>query len=251
MRNLVSIGYMNNYFYKFSQHQHSIWEITYYTHGEGILTVGNRDYPFQPGTIICQPPGIPHSEYSEQGYRNIFFCVASYDNPATNVQKFSDSEQHTIYTLLMQLHNEFHMRRKNYKNICEGILNTAYQYMLSFSSENSKNPYIENLENLLISNLSNHTFQLQDIMDSIPFSKDHTRRLFVKETGNTPSEYLTNKRISYAKLLIETMLENGGMSMKEIALQSGFDDPYYFSRVFKKITGKSPTDWYKSRLDIS
>lgn len=248
MRDLISIGYMNSDTYKFPPHQHSIWEISYYTHGEGILTVGSREFPFQPGTIICQPPGIPHSEYAEKGYRNIFFCIGSFDNSANTVQIYTDSEHRPINNLLMQLHTEFHLRRKNYKSICEGLLNTAYQYMLSFTSEKAKSPYVELLENILVTNLSNQDFRLQKIMDTIPLSKDHARRLFIKETGRTPTEYLTDKRISYAKLLIDTMLEHGGISIKEIALQSGFDDPYYFSRVFKKVTGKSPTDWYRSRL---
>jgi two-component system, response regulator YesN len=80
-------------------------------------------------------------------------------------------------------------------------------------------------------------------MSEIPLSIDHCRRLFIKETGKTPSEYLTEKRINYAKLLLETRLRNNSISVKEIANHVGFDDPYYFSRVFKKVTGKSPTKW--------
>lgn len=243
MQNLLSIGYISNDTFYFPKHQHSIWEIVYYTHGNGINTVGDREINIYPGQIICQPPGIPHSEYAENGYRNIHFTIGTFENYENIVPAFTDNESKQIYSILMQLHTEFHLQRKNWKNITESLLNTAYHYMISFSHEKAKNPYVEKIENLLISNMSNQNLCYQEIMNEIPLSIDHCRRLFIKETGKTPSEYLTDKRINYAKLLLETRLKDKSMNVKEIANLVGFDDPYYFSRVFKKATGKSPTKW--------
>lgn len=247
MQNLLAIGIIQNSLFHFNPHEHPCWEIVYYTHGNGILTVGSQEIPFRPGDIVCQPPSIPHSEFSEKGYRNIHFCVGTMESRGESVPRFIDNESRQIYHLLMQLYTEFHIQRKNWRNITEGLLYTAYQYMLSFSSNSLRNPYVEKIEKLLVSNISNQGLRLKKVLDEIPFSIDHTRRLFIKETGKTPSQYLMEKRIGYAKQLMEIQLKNYAISIKEIALQAGFSDPYYFSRVFKKVTGKCPTEWCKEK----
>lgn len=249
MRNLYSIGYMDAETYHFQLHRHDHWEISYYFQGSGISTVGDREIPFQPGVIICQPPEIPHAEYAENGYRNIYFCVGAMDGAPDKVQIYTDNETRIIHHLLMQTHAEFHLRRKNWRSISESFLQTAYQYMLSFSQERITNPYVELLQNLLVSNLSNRSLSIDRLMREVPLSKDHARRLFVRETGKTPTEYLTEKRIQYARQLIGTRTAGSGTSIKEIAALCGFDDPYYFSRVFRKLTGKSPSTWSPENME--
>ena len=59
---------------------------------------------------------------------------------------------------------------------------------------------------------------------------------FKEWAGVSPNEYRTNMRISAAK----SMLRNSAISVREIAEQVGFSDPYYFSRCFRKAVGCSP-----------
>jgi AraC-like DNA-binding protein len=66
---------------------------------------------------------------------------------------------------------------------------------------------------------------------------------FKELAGISPQDYLTHYRIAYAKHLL-TM---GGQSISEVAYKSGFSDPKYFSRVFKKIEGVSPSSIAQSR----
>lgn len=61
-------------------------------------------------------------------------------------------------------------------------------------------------------------------------------RIFKKQFGVTPYDYLLNKRIETAKLL----LVNTGLAVKEIAYRLNFADEHYFSNYFKKKTGVSP-----------
>ena len=63
---------------------------------------------------------------------------------------------------------------------------------------------------------------------------------FKEATGMTPIEYLTKIRIDEARYL----LSNSNLNISEIASIVGYDDPLYFSRVFKKVTGVSPR-YYK------
>ena len=66
--------------------------------------------------------------------------------------------------------------------------------------------------------------------------------VFKEKMGMTPLEYLINLRINVACDLLKDL----NMSVKEVAACVGYDNPYFFSKLFKKKTGISPTG-YKTR----
>lgn len=70
-------------------------------------------------------------------------------------------------------------------------------------------------------------------------------RCFRQITGQTPLKYLINLRISNAQMLLETT----DYSVAQISESVGYDNPLYFSRLFHKQTGISPTDYRKSQSD--
>lgn len=69
-------------------------------------------------------------------------------------------------------------------------------------------------------------------------------RNFKQYTGSTPMQYILSKRIHNA----ETLLENEHYSITEISNIIGYDNPLYFSRIFKKVKGISPTEYRKNIL---
>ena len=62
---------------------------------------------------------------------------------------------------------------------------------------------------------------------------------FKKETGSSPKEYILNIRINAAKIL----LSNTGMTIRQVAACTGFQNEAYFSSYFKKKTGAAPSEW--------
>lgn len=244
MRNLIYIGILSEPFFRINENLHSVYEIVYYTHGTGILKIGDKEFNFEPGSIICQPPGIPHSETSSKGFKNIFFSVEIFRELNDSIPCFKDNESKDLYHILNQIYREFHMKTKNWKKITDSLLDTIYQYMVAWSDKEEKNPLVERFENIIVLNISNKNFKIKNAIKDIPFTINHFRYLFKKETGKTPLDYLIEKRIESAKNLLET--EHNNYTVKEISYRVGFEDPYYFSRVFKKSTGKSPTEWILS-----
>lgn len=67
-------------------------------------------------------------------------------------------------------------------------------------------------------------------------SESYFHRVFKNYSGVSPLAYRNLLRVSNAK----AMLRDGSMSVAEIARLTGFEDPFYFSRVFKVVTGTSP-----------
>ena len=78
-------------------------------------------------------------------------------------------------------------------------------------------------------------------------SFDYMRHCFKEETGETPLEYLTKMRIRQAK---RHLRQNKFYSVGEIAYLCGFSDRYYFSKIFKKLTGMSPGEYQKSNVHV-
>ena len=72
---------------------------------------------------------------------------------------------------------------------------------------------------------------------SAGFSVSQYSHLFKKHYGSSPMAYFIELRIQRAKEL----LDSTGMSVKEVAWALGFEDQLYFSRIFKKVSGTSPT----------
>lgn len=85
----------------------------------------------------------------------------------------------------------------------------------------------------------NEAIELEKLAEISCLSKDHFIRLFKKELGTTPLQYINQKKIEKAQLLLITK----ELAVKEIAFQLAFDDYSYFSRLFKKTTGVTPQEY--------
>jgi two-component system response regulator YesN len=95
--------------------------------------------------------------------------------------------------------------------------------------------------NALINERFSQDLNLDDISKELHISPQYLSRLYKNETGENFIERLTAVRIENAKRL---MKENK-YSIKEICYMSGYSDPNYFSKLFKKHEGISPTDYQR------
>ena len=80
---------------------------------------------------------------------------------------------------------------------------------------------------------------LDDVSKEVNISPYYFSKLFKEEAGENFIEYLTRIRIETAK----TMLKDPNLSIKEIGVLSGYVDPNYFSRIFKKQTDMTPREY--------
>jgi transcriptional regulator GlxA family with amidase domain len=87
---------------------------------------------------------------------------------------------------------------------------------------------------------------IEEMIKDIPSSRRNMVRRFKQVTGYTPIEYLQNLRVEGAKKL----LEQTNQQMTEIMLNSGYNDPKAFRKVFKKTVGMTPTG-YREKFQVN
>lgn len=118
------------------------------------------------------------------------------------------------------------------------VLSKSFSYHLLYDFE--RTPSTSNQTIPLLLNFLNQSYSMT-ISSTLIESKfncnfDYLNRQFKKMTGQTIFVYLNNLRIEKAKQLLST----GFYTINDIATCTGFHDVYYFSKVFKKLTGTTP-----------
>lgn len=117
--------------------------------------------------------------------------------------------------------------------------------MAKYSTQKASNTsFISRATHYMNENIESH-LTLEEMASHFCYSKSYFYRQFCKETGYAPVSYFQNLKIKRAAELFA----NTNMKVNQIALKLGFDDPYYFSRLFKKIMGISPA-FYKKQIKI-
>ncbi|WP_059052885.1 helix-turn-helix domain-containing protein [Paenibacillus senegalimassiliensis] len=88
----------------------------------------------------------------------------------------------------------------------------------------------------------NESISRSELADIAGINPDHFSRMFKKQTGISPKEYITRLRMERAK----SLLAKSPSSIMEVARSVGFEDPYHFSRRFKQVVGVAPSAYMAS-----
>ncbi len=125
-----------------------------------------------------------------------------------------------------------------------GDLICAY---LADAREKTLHPAVTLILEDLDKNLSVCTYSAEDALKKLPLNYDYLRKLFKKQVGTTPREYLLDRRMKLAAQLILGGADNrySEYTVSQLAEACGYTEPLYFSRVFKQYFGVSPNAYGK------
>lgn len=147
---------------------------------------------------------------------------------------------HQCYDLLLN---------KSYSIIHLVQVSQTVRYLLSFvvsvafrKEDSTYQSHVDKATRYMSEQLES-TLSLEELSRHVQVSKQHLNLIFKQSTGYSPVDYYLRMKIQRASQLLD--LTNA--SIKEISIQLGFRDPYYFSRLFKKIMGCSPLE-YRNNL---
>lgn len=225
------------------------------TAGKGIFVIDGVKYPVKRGNSVML---FPFSSIKIAAYPNNIFeykwveikgfeiaVMISRTNfsknrpvaPELPVDNFfqyfdvGDSSTETVYSAC----------RTNGKVLI--LLSYYLQYYPSQKSTETN--YVMQARDYIDRNFREVDCTVKSVAEKIQIDRTYLYRLFKEETGMSVIEYINWCRIRRAC----TMLSNTLAQIKDVALSVGFSDQLYFSKVFKKINGITPTEYRKTYSD--
>ena len=222
-----------------SRHIHRDWELIYCTSGSGEMVFEDRTLHYCAHDVVVIPPALPHGNRSEEGFTNIHINLA--DAVFPGAEPFSVRADSNGFLL-----NAFQAAFYYYSepSAGRGLLPVYSQLVTALLTSNQprRSEVVQQMEDSILQHYPDCSYDLNAYLSGLPFNTEYLKKLFKKETGLTPLQYLTNKRLEIAASTLSTYLA-GKNNVSETAWMCGFADPLYFSRLFKKKYGVSPRQY--------
>ena len=179
---------------------------------------------------ILQPHIVPLTDYSAL----ILFSQKELSNSQTQVAQ-----------LVKKLYNRFTMYQSfapdmPYQEDLKNYEDARETYHTFTSSEGHYKADVAKTVKYMEENYM-HRLTLASISANVSLSSSYLCRVFKSEVGTSITSYLNNLRIRKAA----TLIKENDLSLKEISTMVGIDDQLYFSRLFKKCMGISPSEYGK------
>ena len=254
--------------------KHDFWEMVYVDKGAIIDQVNGTDIHLKQGGYIIIEPNAVHSLRSNENYNpNVFIITFTCGSPAMDYLRnrsgqLPDSLSDSISSIIREAHQTFDNKQKGLLTCVEPMRNEIFggQQMIKCQLEqllirlyrnlNSINEYPEqySLSAVIFTNnaLVNkclfyirasvyNSISLRKICERFGYSESYISALFKKHTDYTVTDYINQIKMQEARILIR---ENRSR-ITEIAELLCYEDVRYFSRVFKKFSGMSPSEYKK------
>lgn len=259
----------------FGGERHDFWEMVYVDTGRVQIRRDDEELTLSQGEIIFHRPNEFHSIRSLDSSPNFFVVSFVCTSPAmVYFEKYHTLLDRTLKPFISSVikeaestyvipKNDPHLRRLEKKEDAaiggEQLIKIYLEELLILlmrkateKSESSLFPSKESMENHLvlaakgfIEENVERSFRVGDLCAALGCSKSYLSRLFREQTASTPASYAVKCKIKRARQLIR----DGNLNFSEISDRLAFDNPQYFSRVFKRITRMTPTE-FKASLNF-
>lgn len=216
------------------------WLLLYCTSGEIRITLENSTRILcGEGQLAVIPPSTQYSTYTSRAYSGISVYMERVSFRCTEPFVLSDHPQQHLHALFEQAYCYASGDPKTFL-LVDSIGDAIANHILILGRNTGYSLPIEYLWKQITAHYDDVAFALDDTIRQMPFHYDYIRKLFKKETGLSPLEYMTELRMRKAKSLLTSSCARN-FSVSEVAYQCGYVDPLYFSRVFRKYTGICPS----------
>lgn len=168
------------------------------------------------------------------------------NNPELRLKEFDPEKYDNHQNLMNNLYQEKE-RDISTRIECKAIVMLLISHFLGKARHHNdvKDKRIRQSIKVINSRLSKTDLRIDELKAAACLSTNQFIRLFKKETGQTPLQYITNKRIEKAQAL----LLKSEINTKNLANAVGFEDSAYFCKVFKKSTGFTPQKYRQQALN--
>ncbi len=225
---------------------HSTFRIHLVTKGTASIKINDRQHNLNIGSVFFAFPSNLYEFSASDDFE--YYYISFLGNKAPKLlEEFGVNISAPVYHGLEMLIDFWNnsIKKIDMNNI-NVLTEAVFLYTLSFIKNSDNNaPKHDNTFEKFIDYVDNHyrdfDISLQKVADTFSYTEKYLSHLFKKNMNISFKTYINDLRIQYAYILIE----NGETSITDIARLCGYSDSHYFSKVFKKIRGISPTEYIK------
>ena len=221
------------------------YELTFLIKGEFTYYCNGVKIPLSDGdAVFIKPDSLRERNIPKKAmdYVSFNFTAAEAETADFSV-KISGAVDSDVKLLLAYCDARFNQSGTDCFDELASILSCILKRLSRSEQENASKP-VNDIKRYVKEHISDK-LTLSEISRQEFFSKSYTSYLFKKETGKTLMNYVINEKMEKAK----TLLIEGVLPLKEIALQTGFNDYNYFIRIFKKRVGTTPLQFRKAYIN--
>lgn len=241
----------------FDLHYHPYPEIYCLIQGKGDFIIEGSSYELEPNDIILIPAYTLHQPHPEE---NILFERYVLNIYPTFYEKMYCQQYESFFSQLdnfmykipgrivkqknlVSLFHDLKQYSDNFNNLDEpavffkiGEILHILNSIEHFENYNTQNPIIQEIIDYIDKNFTSIN-SLKDVADKFNYSKNHLGYIFKSGTGMTISDYVTLKKIEYAKILYRN-----GTTLTTACMDAGFNNYGSFAYNYKKLFGTSPRE---------
>lgn len=223
--------------------------------GAGLLKTEEMECPVTSGTAFFLPAGVPHSYFQiDSVWKTHYVSFTGYS--ADIILRQLGLTEAAVFPVDLGIMRSIFQRMINTlksDKFYGGFTASAimYEYIIEFNRQiigtesrlASEGVSLTPVLNYIDAHYS-EVIELETLCKLVQVTPQYLCRLFRKRLGMRPIEYITQRRIQQTKVF----LREGKKTIKEIALEVGYTDPSYFSAVFKRSEGVSPSKYIRKEL---
>ncbi len=245
--------------YPMAEHHHRVrqeaidqYVLIYCVDGSGWYVLKGQRYEVKRNQYFILPAGTPHEYGATEGERWTIYWVHFRGEHASVYAEGAQKPQEVKAAMNSNISNR--------NNIFEEILSTLHfgdgiedlryassllhyylaslRYLRQYRSTVRYDGVVNAAIHYMKENVERH-LTLQDVLDYVGYSSTRFSALFKKETGSSPLAYFNRLKIEYACQMLKTT----DMHINRICYKVGIEDSLYFSRMFSKAMGMSPSEY--------
>lgn len=215
---------------------------------EEIVTAGHM--------VLYRPKELQKYEYYLQDQTEVYWVHFTGGNVKNIIRSYGITDDKKIFYCGSSLEYQNHFRimieelqccKDDYPEMLEMHLRQIFIMMhrqLNSDNKIENNLLAEEMDKAMLyfNEHYNEDISIESFASSLHMSTSWFIRNFKQYTGQTPMQYILSIRISHA----ENLLENTDYNLTEISRIIGYENPLYFSRIFKKQKGLSPSEYKKN-----
>lgn len=233
------------------------FQLLYIAAGKAHFHFDGKEQIVTAGHMVLYRPKEPQKyEYYGEDQTEVYWVHFTGGNVTNILRSYGLTDDKRVFycgsgldyqNLFRSMINELQMCKENYAEMLEMYLRQIFIMLQRYFSNSLKTDNAHVIEEIDKATLYFNEHYSEDISIDEYAQNNHVSvswfiRNFKHCTGSTPMQYILSKRIYNAEILLQDSTYN----ITEISEIVGYENPLYFSRIFKKVKGLSPSEYRKS-----